>query len=75
MEGEKKKHSILRPIKIGFNIILLTALVIIGVQNAQSVHMSILFWSGDIPLTLLVFLAGLLGGLVVLMINLIKWKS
>lgn len=73
MEVVKKKTSILKPIKIGINVVLLTLLVVIGVQNAHTVNMNFLFWSGEISLTLLVFLAGLLGGLIVLMYNLINW--
>ena len=73
MEDNKKKHSILRPIKIAINVILLTLLVIIGIQNAQTVEMNILTWSAQISLTLLIFLASLLGGLVVLVFNLINW--
>ena len=73
MEETKKKSSVFRSVKIAINVILLTLLVIIGIQNAQTVDMSILSWSGQISLTLLVFLAGLLGGLVVLVFNLIKW--
>ena len=73
MEEKKKKKSPLRLFKIGINIILLTLLVIIGVQNAHTVQMSILTWNGEISLTLLVFVAGLLGGLVVLMYKLINW--
>ena len=73
MEDNKKKQSIFRPIKIAINVILLTLLVIIGVQNAQTVEMNILTMSGQISLTLLIFLAGILGGLVVLVFNLINW--
>ena len=73
MDVVKKKGSILRSIKIGINVILLTLLVIIGVQNAHVVDMNILNWSGQVSLTLLVFIAGLLGGLVVMVFNLIKW--
>ena len=73
METEKKKNGIFRAVKIAVNVILLTLLVFIGVQNAHVVDMSILNWTGQISLSLLVFLAGLLGGLVVLVFNLIKW--
>ncbi len=63
----------LRTFKIGLNIIFLALLVIIAVQNARTVELSILFWHGEISLSILVFIAGLLGALVALMFKLIKW--
>jgi len=63
----------LRPIKIALNFIFLLLIVIIAVQNAMSVHVSLLFWQGDISLSILVFISALLGALVMLMYKIIKW--
>ena len=74
MEDKAKKRGFIRPIKILLNILFLTILLIIGVQNAHTVSVDLLWWSGDTSLTMLVYLAGILGGLVVLIYKLINWK-
>ena len=72
MSEEKIKRP-LRAVKILLNFIFLLFLIIIAVQNAKTVHVSILLWQGEISLSILVFIAGALGALVMLMFKIIKW--
>lgn len=70
---EEKTKSRFRIVKIVLNFILLLLLIIIAVQNATTVHLRLLFWQGEISLSILVFIAGALGALVMLMFRIIKW--
>jgi len=72
MEEKKKKHNIKHTLKIGFAILFILLLLIIGLQNVHSVQMDLLFWHGEISLILLVFISGMLGILIGLMYKLIS---